>query len=116
MFIDTRAMEFALTDAIVSHVEARVEQALGAMARWVLRVTVRLEDVNADRGGVDKRCSIVVAIRRRGVIVVEGTDENLYVAVDKAASRARRTAMRTVSRHLARERRDPQRPGALIHT
>ena len=114
MFIDTRAMGFPLTDAIVRHVESRMESALGAFSRWVLKVTVRLDDVNADRGGIDKRCSVVVALRRHGVEVAEATDADLYAAVDEAASRIRRSVARSAKRHLSRERRDPQRPGALL--
>jgi ribosome-associated translation inhibitor RaiA len=113
VFIDTRAIGFPLTDAIHRHVESRVESALGPVARWVIKVTARLEDVNAARGGVDKRCSLVAALRRRGVVVSEATDTDLYAAVDEAAGRIRRTALRAVTRHVPRQRKDPQRPGAL---
>jgi putative sigma-54 modulation protein len=114
MLIDTRAMGFALTDAILRHVEARVESALGPFSRWVLTVTIRLDDVNADRGGDDKRCRIVVSLRRHGVEIAEATNADLYAAVDEAANRIRRSVRRATKRHLARERRDPQRPGALV--
>ena len=114
MLIDTRAMGFALTDAILSHVEARVESALGPFSRWVLKATVRLEDVNADRGGDDKRCRIVVAIRGHGVEIAEATNSDLYTAVDEAASRMRRSVKRVTKRHLSRDRHDRQRPGALL--
>ena len=62
MSIDTRAIGFALTDAIVRHVEARLESALGPFARRILKVTVRLDDVNGSRGGVDKRCSALALV------------------------------------------------------
>ena len=107
MLIDTRAMGFPLTDAILGHVESRVAAALGPFARWILKVTVRLEDVNADRGGVDKRCSIVVALRRHGVEIAEATNDDLYAAVDEAVSRIRRSVIRRAKLHLARDRRDP---------
>jgi ribosomal subunit interface protein len=114
MMIETRAMEFPVTDAIRAHVDARVGAAVGPVARWVLNVTARLEDVNADRGGVDKRARVVATLRHRGAVVAEGTDADLYVAVDLAASRLRRSCLRAVKRHVARERKDPQRPGALV--
>ena len=113
MLIETRAIGFALTDAIQRHVQSRVEAALTPAAGWVLNVTARVEDVNADRGGIDKRCSLVAALRGRGVAVAEALNADLYVAVDEAASRLRRAAVRAVKRHFARERKDPQRPGAL---
>jgi ribosome-associated translation inhibitor RaiA len=107
-------MGFTLTDAILMHVEARVEQALAPCARWVLQVTARVEDINAERGGIDKRCSLIVALRRHGIIAVEATHADLYLAVDDAVAKARRSALRTLRRRLPRERRSTQRPGALV--
>ena len=114
MLIDTRAIGFRLTDAIRRHVESRVESALAPVAEWVINVTARVEDVNADRGGIDKRCGLVASLRGRGVVVAEVLDADLYVAVDEAAGRLRRAAVRAVSRPMARERKDVQRPGALL--
>jgi ribosome-associated translation inhibitor RaiA len=73
-----------------------------------------LEDVNADRGGVDKRCSVVVALRRRGTVVAESIHEDLYAAVDEVATRLRRSVKRAVKRRVALERKDSQRPGVLV--
>src|SRR5688572_6599713 len=101
MLIETRAIGFALTDAIQRHVESRVEAALSPVAGWVLNVTARVEDVNAERGGIDKRCSLVTALRGRRVAVAEALNADLYVAVDEAASRLRRSAVRAVKRHVA---------------
>jgi ribosome-associated translation inhibitor RaiA len=114
MLIDTRAIDFPLTRAIQSHVESRVRAALAPLSRRVLAVTARLEDVNAGRGGVDKRCRLVAAFRHHDPVVVEAIDTDLYAAVDAAAHRCRRAALRTLRRHLARQRKDPQRPGALV--
>jgi ribosomal subunit interface protein len=114
MLIDTRAMGFALTKGIQTHVESRLETALDPFGHKVLRVTVRLEDVNAGRGGVDKRCTAVVALRRRGVIVAEATHEDLYVAVDEVSTRLRRSVKRALKRRVAHERKHPQRPGTLV--
>jgi ribosomal subunit interface protein len=114
MLIKIRAIDFAVTEGILKNVESRLTSALSPFASNVLRVTVRLEDVNADRGGIDKRCSVVMALRRRGVVVASATHEDLYVAVDEVATRVRRIAKRAVERHVALERKDPQRPGALL--
>jgi ribosomal subunit interface protein len=108
-------MGFTLTDPIFRHVEAGVESALAPVARWVLSVTVRLDDVNSARGGRDKRCRLVVNLRgRRGVIVAQAVDNDLYAAIDKAAKRLRRSAVRAVTRRVLSGRKDPQRPGALV--
>jgi ribosome-associated translation inhibitor RaiA len=114
MLIDTRAIHFPLTGAIRAHVESRIRAALAPVSRRVLAVTARLEDVNAGRGGVDKRCRLVTAFRHHDPVVVEATDADLYAAVDAAAQRCRRATLRALKRPLARSRKDPQRPGALV--
>jgi len=113
MLIDTRAMGFALTDAIRMHVEARIESALGHFSRWVFKVTARLEDINADHGGVDKRCGLVVAIRGHGVVTAEAMDRDLYAAVDEAARKARRLVIRPVKRHMEQQRKGGHRLNAM---
>lgn len=114
MEIDIRAMGFTLTEGIRDHVESRIRSALRPFAAWVVKVTARLEDVNANHGGIDKRCSVVAAVRRRGTIVTEAIQEDLYVAADKAAARVRRSVQRLLTRQIRRERKDPQRPGTLV--
>jgi putative sigma-54 modulation protein len=114
MLIETKALGFSLTEAIQRHVESRIETALWPFAPAVFSVSVRLRDVNANRGGVDKRCNVVVTLRRRGVVAAEETHADLYIAIDTVAHRLRRAVKRVVKRHLSRERKDPQRPGALV--
>jgi len=115
MNIDIRTFGFAPTDAILAHVRRRVSAALGWAADAVGVVTVRLDDVNADRGGVDKRCRIVAPLRgRRSDCVADVVSNDLYAAVDEAASRVRRVAVRRLSRRISLDRKDPQRPGTLV--
>jgi ribosome-associated translation inhibitor RaiA len=114
MLIDTRAIGFPLTEAILRHTEARVGAALGFAADRVLRVTVRLDDVNGDHGGDDKRCRVVVSLRQHRTVAVEAVDADLYAAIDAAGHTARRAVMRDVKRHIARQRKDAQRPGTLV--
>jgi putative sigma-54 modulation protein len=114
MFIDIRAIGFSLSEAIRTHVESRVRSAMGPVARSLVTVTARLDDINADHGGVDKRCSLVAAIRRRRAVVTEAVHEDMYSAVDDAAARLRRAVQRLLARRIDGERKDPQRPGALV--
>jgi ribosome-associated translation inhibitor RaiA len=114
MNIDTRAIDFPLTEAIRRHVEGRVGAALAPIARRVSDVTARLEDINADHGGIDKRCRLVAALRHGGIVVAEAVAADLYAAVGEAAKRARRSVLRALARPHARDRKDPQRPGTLV--
>lgn len=114
MDIDIRAIGFELTTALAQRVDAQVRSALAASGERATGVTVRLDDVNGDRGGPDKRCRIVVALAGRGPAVASVTAADLYAAIDGAARRLRRSARRSLTRHVGRERSDPQRPGALV--
>jgi len=113
MIIDTRAIGFGLTEAILRHVESRVESALGFAAGHVVRATVRLDDVNGqNHGGPDKRCRIVAVLRRHGrTVTAEAVHADLYAAIDQAAHRAREAARRGGKRDLALARRPHHRAG-----
>ena len=113
MLIDPRPIGFDLTAALRAYVEARVENELRHFAPAVLKVTIRLEDVNGDHGGIDKHCSIVAMLRRRRVVVAEATDANLYNAIDQAGQRIRHSVRRALTKWSAHERKSPQRPGSL---
>ena len=115
MLIDTRAIGFPLTEAILRHAEVRVEVALGFVARHVPRVTVRVDDVNGEgRGGADKRCRIVAALRHHRTVAAEAVHADLYAAIDAAAAKIRHAALRQAKRLLALQRKDRQRPGTLV--
>jgi len=116
MLIDIRTIGFSPTEAIRRHAESRVTAALGWARHAIGRVTVRLDDINAGHGGIDKRCRIVAEPRRRGqqLIVADVVSSDLYAAIDEAASRLRQVARRRLERHRALERKDPQRAGTRI--
>ena len=100
MRVRIQARDFALTDALRQHTERRVRFALTRFASRLQQVTVRLDDVNGPRRGVDKRCSIQISVSRQPQVVVEDTEADLYEAIDHAVARAGRI----VGRNLARER------------
>lgn len=114
MNIETRALGFTLTPALAQRVEERVNAALSQVAERVTHVAVRLDDVNGSRGGVDKRCRVVVTLGQNRTVAVSVTKADLYVAIDDAARRAWHATQRVVTRHMRRERADPQRPGSLV--
>lgn len=100
MRLNIFGQSFELTDAIVQHVEGRVKLALGTASDRISAVSVFVADINAGRGGTDKRCRIVVWLRNFRAVVVEAVHADLYAAVDEAAYRAKET----VWRHLKRRR------------
>lgn len=100
MQIDIQARGFTLTEGLRAHVERRLRFALTRFQDRVVRVAVRLSDVNGPRGGVNKHCHLQARLRGLPDIVVKDTEADLYVAVDRAAERAGRT----LGRYLRRAR------------
>jgi ribosomal subunit interface protein len=108
MQIDIQAYDFTLTDAIRYHARRRLRFALSRHDRHVRRVVVRLSDTNGPRGGVDKRCRLQLLLLGLPDVVIEDTETDLYLAIDRAADRAGRTLNRRLDRQ-----RDRRRAGAL---
>jgi putative sigma-54 modulation protein len=98
MQIDIQARNFQLTNAMRGHVIRRLGFALSTKDAHIQRVKVRLSDINGPRGGEDKCCHIQVIIPHLPDVVIEDTEEDLYVAIDRAADRAGRTVARRVTR------------------
>lgn len=98
MRITVCGLGFELTDAIVRHVEGRIKLSLATASDRISAVSVRLADINGSRGGIDKRCRIVIWLRYLRTIVVEAVDPDLYTAVDAAASRAKESVWRHIKR------------------
>lgn len=98
MRMDICGLSFKLTEAIVRHIEGRIRLSLGTASDRINAVSVRLADINGSRGGIDRRCRIVVWLRDLGTIVVAAIDPDLYAAVDEAASRAKEAVWRHIKR------------------
>ena len=104
MQIDIQAHNFPLTDALHSHIKRRLYFALSAKDDHIQRVLVRLSDINGPRGGADKCCHIQVMLPLLPDVVVEDTETDLYVAIDRAADRAGRTVRRRLARRRVKDR------------
>ena len=98
MQIDIQARNFSTTRAMRAYIERQLGFALGTCYRHVMRILVRLSDINGPRGGNDKRCHLEVILPGQPAVVVEDTEADLYVAINRAASRAGRTVMRRLRR------------------
>ncbi len=74
------------------------------------RVSVRLEDVNGHRGGVDRACRIKTVLRNLPSVVYEQQDASPQAAFEVALAGAERTVRRT----LQRRRSQPIKKGRQI--
>lgn len=100
MQIKIHTQGFVLTESLRAHVERRFQFAMNRFQDHVMCVTVRLSDINGPSKGVDKHCQVQLQLRGLADIVINDTEADLYVAVDRAAERT----ARTLGRHLQRMR------------
>lgn len=102
MQMDIQCRGFTLTEALRDYAKKRLACSLRQSDTYIGRVIVRLSDINGPRGGEDKRCHLEVRLKGLPEVVIEDTQADLYMAIDRAADRAGRT----IARHLARSRRE----------
>ena len=98
MKIRFRSRGLPKTSGLRELAETRLAFALSRFAPRVREVTIRLEDENGPKGGVDKSCRVSVDLGRLGMVFVEDVDSNLEPAVCRAAERAGQSVARAVER------------------
>ncbi len=98
MQIDMHAHGFTLTDGIREYMLKRLAYSLNHGDENIMRIIVRLSDINGPRGGEDKRCLIEMRLKAAPEVVVEDTESDLYVAIDRATERAGRSLTRRLER------------------
>jgi putative sigma-54 modulation protein len=104
MQVAIRSHGFPLTESIRAYVERRLQSALSHAIHHIRAVTVVLLDINGPRGGRDKVCRVRVMVKDRPVMVIDDTEDNLYVAIDRAADRVGRTTARKLAQLLRKPR------------
>lgn len=98
MRIDIQTSGFILTDGLREHAKRRLQFALSWANHDVHKIAMRLSDINGPRGGSDKRCQIQVRLSGGQDVVIEDTEADLYVAIDRAADRADHAVARRLER------------------
>lgn len=89
-------------------IRKKLGRKLGKFAQSIERVSVRVEDVNGPRGGIDQLCRIKVVLSNLPSVVFEAQDTSLDVAIAKALTGTERA----VRRSLQRRRMKPIKVGA----
>jgi len=104
-----RAAHGKLGSSHRDYIRRKLGTKLGKFSSSIERVSVRVEDVNGPRGGVDQLCRIKVVLRALPSVVFESRDASLNAAVDAALSGVERTVRRT----LVRRRMKPLRRSSV---
>jgi ribosome-associated translation inhibitor RaiA len=88
------------SDEFAESIRADVEAAIGPrFGDRLRRVEVYLEDTNADKGGVDTRCSIEVHLAGHPAVAAEDRAADVETAVDGAVDKV----LRVIERRLGRQ-------------
>lgn len=85
-----------------AYIRRRLGERLGKHAASIERVTVRIEDVNGPRGGVDQACRIKVVLSGLPSVVFEHKAASLKPAVTGALTGVERAVRRVVERRRMR--------------
>jgi len=96
--VHIRAAEVDLTADDRKFIRRKLGRRLGAFSGSIERVSVRIEDPNGPRGGVDRVCRIKVVLAGLPTVVVEKRAAALNGAVDGALTGAAKAVRRSVQR------------------
>jgi hypothetical protein len=81
-----------------TYVRRKLGMKLGKFATSIERVTVRVEDVNGPRGGVDHECRVKVVLSDLPSVVFIERDASLAAAIDRALAGSERAVRRALRR------------------
>jgi putative sigma-54 modulation protein len=81
-----------------AYVRRKLGMKLGKFATSIERVSVRVEDVNGPRGGVDQVCRIKVVLIGLPTLVFQARNDSLEAAIDGAVAGTERAVRRSVQR------------------
>jgi ribosomal subunit interface protein len=93
MTIKSRHMP--LNDHLKGYVAAKIEQpAAKYFDGPAVSLEVELSNLFGPKGGLDKRCEVVMALPRQHVLRIEEVSDDLYKAIDTAGDRLLRSIER----------------------
>jgi CBS domain-containing protein/ribosome-associated translation inhibitor RaiA len=81
-----------------AYVRRKLGMKLGKFASSIERVSIRLEDLNGPRGGIDKVCRIKVVLSALPSVIYEQRDATIETAIDGALAGTERAVRRSVQR------------------
>ncbi len=93
-----RTSGLSIGPTLREHVHRRLGWRLGKFAAHIERLTVRFEDVNGPRGGIDVACKIKVVVAGLPSVVVSELAGDAREAFDRADDRVARAVSRAVGR------------------
>ena len=102
-----------LSPALRDHTQMHLGMKLAKFARDIERVTVRVEDVNGPKGGVDKVCKVKAVLNSLPTVIVEQRDPDVYAAVDGALDRLERAVRKALERRKQKPRTQARKVASI---
>jgi ribosome-associated translation inhibitor RaiA len=96
-------------EATRRRIRSQLGRALRPMATRIERVSLRFDDVNGPRGGIDTRCRVRVVLSGQDSVMVEQRGRSAEHAIALATPRLRRSLQRSVERRSGKAP-PPSRP------
>ena len=75
------------SDALENHVREKLEKVARRFGERITRIEVYYKDVNADKGGADKVCTLEARLAGLAPVAVEARHEDMYLAAQEAAQK-----------------------------
>lgn len=97
-----RSMGSALDKEHREYLRRKLQRMSGNFAPQIERTSVRLEDVNGPRGGIDKRCQVKVVLRGLPSVYVDERHRSVQAAMDGALARADQAVRQALQRRRTR--------------
>ncbi len=105
MELRLRVRHADVPEILRTYAERRLGFALRRFADRIGPVTVRIDDLNGPRGGIDKLCCIRVRLVPSGTVMMYEVDTDTVVAIDRVADRVVRAVRQELGRRRDRRRR-----------
>jgi len=97
-----RSVGTLLDAADKDYVRRKLGRKLGKFATSIERTSVRVEDMNGPRGGIDKRCRIKVVLSGLPSVHVDERHHSVQAAMDRALAGTERAVRQAVQRRRMR--------------
>lgn len=88
MHIDIQARPFPLSEGLLVAARGGLRNLQRRHGEQISRITVRLDDINGRRGGVDMRCQVMIHVRGGKTIFAQALSADMYDSIALATRRA----------------------------
>ncbi len=107
MQVEVHGQNIRVGDRMHDLVDRQFDFALGQFDSWINDVSVHLEDVNGQRGGIDKQCRVLVNLKGGKTVKIEDIDVDFVAAINRAADRASQAVGREVAKRREKHAEKP---------